>query len=124
MTATLTDWIGQSIERVEDLTLLAGRGSFIDDVGVPPGTCHAAILRSSHAHAGIGAIDVAAARQASGVIAVITGADVKALSASLAVGVKAPIECWPIAVERVRYVGEPVASWSRPTVISPRMRSS
>ena len=109
MTATPTDWIGQSIERVEDLTLLAGRGSFIDDVGVPPGTCHAAILRSSHAHAGIGAIDVAAARQAPGVIAVITGADVKALSASLAVGVKAPIECWPIAVERVRYVGEPVA---------------
>ncbi len=109
MTATPTDWIGQSIERVEDLTLLAGRGSFIDDVGVPPGTCHAAILRSSHAHAGIGAIDVAAARQAPGVIAVITGADVKTLSASLAVGVKAPIECWPIAVERVRYVGEPVA---------------
>jgi|SRR5579862_715357 len=109
MTATPTDWIGQSIERVEDLTLLAGRGSFIDDVGVPPGTCHAAILRSSHAHAGIGAVDVAAARQAPGVIAVITGADVKALSASLAVGVKAPIECWPIAVDRVRYVGEPVA---------------
>jgi 2-furoyl-CoA dehydrogenase large subunit len=109
MTAASTDWIGQSIERVEDLTLLAGRGSFIDDVGVPPGTCHAAILRSSHAHADIGAVDVSAARQAPGVTAVITGADVKALSASLAVGVKAPIECWPIAVDRVRYVGEPVA---------------
>src|SRR5262249_13981988 len=34
---------------------------------------------------------------------------VTALSASLVVGVKAPIECWPIAVDRARYVGEPVA---------------
>ena len=38
-----------------------------------------------------------------------TGDDVKALTASLVVGVKAPVECWPIAVGRVRYVGEPVA---------------
>jgi 2-furoyl-CoA dehydrogenase large subunit len=40
---------------------------------------------------------------------VLTGADVKALTSSLVVGVKAPLECWPIAVDRVRYVGEPVA---------------
>ena len=33
----------------------------------------------------------------------------KSLTASLVVGVKAPVECWPIAVGRVRYVGEPVA---------------
>src|SRR5258708_38162490 len=39
----------------------------------------------------------------------MTGADVRGLSASLVVGVKAPIECWPIAIDRVRYVGEPVA---------------
>jgi 2-furoyl-CoA dehydrogenase large subunit len=109
MSAPRKEWLGQSIERVEDLTLLAGRGRFIDDVGAPPGTCYAAILRSSHAHAEIGAIDVAAAKAAPGVIAVITGAEVQALSASLAVGVRAPIECWPIAVGRVRYVGEPVA---------------
>ena len=32
-----------------------------------------------------------------------------ALTSSLVVGVKAPLECWPIAVDRVRYVGEPVA---------------
>ena len=53
--------------------------------------------------------DVDAARAAPGVVAVVTGDEVTALSASLAVGVKAPIECWPIAVGRVRYVGEPVA---------------
>jgi len=105
----IKSWLGQSIERVEDQTLLSGRGRYIDDVGVRPGTLHAAILRSPHAHAEIRAIRTEAARQAPGVTAVITGADVTALSASLVVGVKAPIECWPIAVDRVRYVGEPMA---------------
>ena len=38
-------WVGQSIPRVEDAALLAGRGRFIDDLGVRPGTLHAAILR-------------------------------------------------------------------------------
>jgi 2-furoyl-CoA dehydrogenase large subunit len=107
--AAAASWLGRSIERVEDAALLTGRGRYIDDLGVPPGTLHAAILRSSHAHATISAIRTDAAAAAPGVAAVITGADVTALSASLAVGVKAPIECWPIAVERVRYVGEPVA---------------
>ena len=102
-------WVGQSILRVEDPPLLSGRGRFIDDIGVRPGTLHAAILRSPHAHANIVSIDVAAAKQARGVIAVLTGEDIKVLTASLVVGVKAPVECWPIAVGRVRYVGEPVA---------------
>ena len=102
-------WVGRSIPRVEDAALLTGRGRFIDDLGVAPGTLHAAILRSPHAHADIVAIDSSAARRAPGVVAVLDGADIKALTASLVVGVKAPVECWPIAVGRVRYVGEPVA---------------
>jgi 2-furoyl-CoA dehydrogenase large subunit len=102
-------WVGRSIERVEDAALLTGRGRFVDDLGTPPGTFHAAILRSPHAHADILSIDAAGAKTAPGVAAVLTGEDVKALTASLVVGVKAPIDCWPIAVERVRYVGEPVA---------------
>src|ERR1700680_4705917 len=102
-------WVGQSIARVEDAALLTGRGRFIDDLGVRPGTLHAAILRSPHAHAEILSIDLAAALRADGVVAVLTGDDIKALTTSLVVGVKAPVECWPIAVERVRYVGEPVA---------------
>jgi len=109
MTTVATGWCGQSVERVEDGPLLTGRGRFIDDLGVRPGTLHAAILRSPHAHAKIRAIDVAAARKAPGVAAVITGAEVTALSTSLVAGVRAPIECWPIAVGRVRYTGEPVA---------------
>src|SRR5271169_4574647 len=102
-------WVGQSIPRVEDAALLTGRGRFIDDLGVRPGTLHAAILRSPHAHADIVSIDVTAARRAPGVVAVLDGEDVKSLTSSLVVGVKAPVECWPIAVGRVRYVGEPVA---------------
>src|SRR6266567_5586513 len=102
-------WVGQSIPRVEDAALLTGRGRFIDDLGVRPGTLYAAILRSPHAHAEIAGIDSEAAQHADGVAAVLTGDDIKALTASLVVGVKAPVECWPIAVGRVRYVGEPVA---------------
>ena len=51
-------WVGQSIERVEDAALLTGRGRYIDDMPVPPGTLHAAVLRSPHPHAVIRAIDV------------------------------------------------------------------
>ena len=102
-------WVGRSIPRVEDATLLTGGGRFVDDLGVRPSTLHAAILRSPHAHADIVSIESSAAKRAPGVFAVLDGEDVKALIASLVVGVKAPVECWPIAVGRVRYVGEPVA---------------
>ena len=102
-------WVGRSIERVEDAALLSGRGRFIDDLGVQPGTLHAAILRSPHAHADILAIDTEAAKLLPGIAAVLTGEQVKAVTSSLVVGVKAPVECWPIAIDRVRYVGEPVA---------------
>ena len=109
ITPSTESWVGRSIPRVEDAALLAGRGRYIDDLGVRPGTLEAAILRSPHAHAEIEAIDCTAALTADGVFAVLTGADVKALTTSLVVGVKAAIECWPIAIDRVRYVGEPVA---------------
>ena len=102
-------WCGQSIERVEDAALLTGRGRYIDDIAVRADTLHAAILRSPHAHAVIKAIDASAALRVPGVTAVLTGAEVVKLSAPLAMGIRVPIQCWPIAVERVRYVGEPVA---------------
>src|SRR5882724_6443678 len=106
---TGSTWVGRSIPRVEDSALLTGRGRFIDDLGVRPGTLQAAMLRSPHAHADIVSIDLSAAKQAPGVVAVLAGEDIKALTSSLVVGVKAPVECWPIAIGRVRYVGEPVA---------------
>jgi 2-furoyl-CoA dehydrogenase large subunit len=102
-------WLGQSVERVEDAALLTGRGRFIDDLGVKPGTLHAAILRSPHAHADIVSIHTVAARRNSGVVAVITGADLAGITSSLVASVRAPIDARAIATDRVRYVGEPVA---------------
>jgi 2-furoyl-CoA dehydrogenase large subunit len=109
MTVPSHAWVGRSIERVEDAALLTGRGRFVDDLGVAAGTLHAAILRSPHAHAHIREIRAGLAQAAPGVVAVVTGADVARLTASLPVAVKIPVKCWPIALERVRYVGEPVA---------------
>src|SRR5277367_2031316 len=88
-----TRWVGRSVPRVEDAALLTGRGRYIDDLGVRPGTLQAAILRSPHAHAEIESIDCIAAQAADGVVAVVTGSDIKALTSSLVVGVKAAIEC-------------------------------
>ncbi len=102
-------WCGQSIERVEDAALLTGRGRYIDDLAVRAGTLHAAILRSPHAHAVLRSVDAKAALDLPGVAAVLTGADVTKLSSPLAMGIRAPIQSWPLAVDRVRYVGEPVA---------------
>ncbi|WP_245961253.1 molybdopterin cofactor-binding domain-containing protein [Neopusillimonas maritima] len=102
-------YLGRPVLRVEDSSLLTGRGEFVDDLGVKPGTLHAAILRSAHAHAQIESIDTSAALAVPGVRTVLTGDDVKAWAAPFAVGVRQPMEHWCMAVDRVRYVGEPVA---------------
>ena len=109
MTGAPGGWVGRSIERIEDAALLSGGGRYIDDLPVRADTLHAAILRSPHAHAKIRAICIERAATLLGVAAILTSAEVVANSSSLIVGVRAPIECWPIAVGRVRYVGEPVA---------------
>ena len=54
-------FLGRSVERVEDAALLTGRGTFIDDLGVKPGTLFAAFVRSPLAHARIVKVDVGAA---------------------------------------------------------------
>lgn len=95
--------------RIEDAALLSGRGRFIDDLPSAPATLHAAVLRSPEAHARIVRLDVSKAAALDGVAAVLTGEDVTELGAPLVVGVKLPMKCWPIAVGRVRYMGEPVA---------------
>jgi carbon-monoxide dehydrogenase large subunit len=66
--------LGQAVPRTEDPRLLTGRGRYTDDV-VLPRMCHAHVLRSPHAHARIRGIDVRAAQQMPGVLAVFTGAD-------------------------------------------------
>jgi len=72
--------IGRAIVRREDPALLTGRGSYTDDV-TPPGTLHAFVVRSPVAHALISGVDVTEAREAPGVVAVYTAADLAALGA-------------------------------------------
>jgi aerobic carbon-monoxide dehydrogenase large subunit len=66
--------IGAPVPRVEDLRLVRGRGRYTDDVEVPDAV-HMAVVRSPHAAARIRGVDVAEARAAPGVLAVLTGAD-------------------------------------------------
>ncbi len=101
--------VGRPMQRLEDPAILAGRGRYGDDIGVRPGTLHAAVLRSPHAHAELLAIDTQAASQLRGVRAILTRDDLRAWSRPFVVGVKSPMEQWALAMDRVRYVGEPVA---------------
>ena len=110
--------IGQPVLRTEDPILVQGRGSYADDVSLP-GQAYAAIVRSRHAHGVLKGIDAAAALAMPGVLAVYTGAD-------LQVAGYGTLKCVPplknrdgtpmkkpprpaLAVDKVRFVGDPVA---------------
>src|SRR4029450_7851289 len=71
----MMSYVGQSMKRFEDPRLVAGKGTFVGDLTLPD-MLHAAVLRSPHAHARLCSVDVAAARAMSGVVAVLTGADI------------------------------------------------
>ncbi len=95
--------------RVEDEALLRGEGWFIDDLAPLPHIAEAAVVRSTEAHARIVTVDTSAALDVPGVVGVLTGADVAALSRPFPSALGRTAEHWAAAVDRVRYVGEPVA---------------
>jgi carbon-monoxide dehydrogenase large subunit len=114
--------IGAPVPRLEDERLLTGRGRFSDDLNLP-GQAYACLVRSPHAHARILSIDGAAASRARGVLAVLTGADYVAdgLKPMPAWGNPKDVELknragrpvfytplYPLAVDKVRRVGEAV----------------
>lgn len=102
--------VGQGMWRVEDQRLLRGKGRFIDDLEPVANIAHAAILRSTQAHAKVVSVDATDARGAPGVVGVLTGEDVAGLMARpFPLAVDVPLSYYPVAVDRVRYVGEPVA---------------
>ncbi|MGN6674101.1 MAG: xanthine dehydrogenase family protein molybdopterin-binding subunit, partial [Thermomicrobiales bacterium] len=105
-------YIGQSVPRRNDRRLLTGAGTYVDDVHLP-GTLHAAFVRSPHAHARILSVDTTAAREAPGVVAVFTGAEVAQLLRPQVAETEPPVSRtlrqWPLAVERARYFGDAVA---------------
>ncbi len=102
-------WVGRALPRLEDDALLRGAGRFLDDLEPVPGACHAAILRSQLAHARIARLDAAAAATSPGVVGVLTGRDVAAMSQPFAAGVDSPIPYYAAATEVARYAGEPLA---------------
>jgi 2-furoyl-CoA dehydrogenase large subunit len=106
---TSKPWIGAAVARIEDQALLTGQARFIDDLSPIPGLRFAAILRSPHPHARIGRIDVAQAQELPGVWSIVTGKDIRDLIGPVPTVVKAPLAYYPIAIDKARYVGEPVA---------------
>ena len=105
--------VGQSVQRLEDEPLVTGRGRFVGNLSFP-GELHMRVVRSSHAHADLIAVDAAQALALPGVAAVWTFADVSEVP---------PIEFRPTRVQGlepyrqtvlanqcVRYVGEPLAA--------------
>ncbi len=110
--------VGQRVRREEDLRLLTGRGRYVDDVrAIDAARGH--VLRAPHAHARIVAIDVRRAIEMPGVLAVLTGTDLRRRGlGTLRPGVPrrrrdgTPAFVCPqplLAQDRVRYVGDPVA---------------
>ena len=102
-------WVGRPLARLEDDALLRGEGRFIDDLDPVANTRHAAVLRSPYAHARITKVDPTHALELPGVVGILTGADVAALSRPFPAGIDSPIPHYAAAHETTRYVGEPVA---------------
>jgi len=105
-------FIGDRILRKEDPRLVQGRGRYVGDI-VLPGMLHAAIVRSPHAHARVGALDATRALKIPGVVAVVTAADLGDAARPLPIvpphaalrGKNFSL----LADDRARYVGEAVA---------------
>ena len=119
----MDSYIGKPLPRLEDQRFLTGKGCYTADIDLP-GQAYAVVLRSSHAHAKIEDIDAEIALQAPGVLAAYTCAHLRAAGIrpipSLtrtppyrvlnADGSEMPDGSqYPLATDRVRYVGEPVA---------------
>ncbi|HKP74366.1 MAG TPA: xanthine dehydrogenase family protein molybdopterin-binding subunit [Longimicrobiaceae bacterium] len=109
-------YVGRNVPRNEDRRLLTGHALFVDDVHLE-GMLHVAFVRSDHAHGVINAIDVSAARERPGVLAVYTAEDLGDYWRPGPLLVPPPpIEDLvfnqatqvPLAKDRVRHAGEPV----------------
>jgi aerobic carbon-monoxide dehydrogenase large subunit len=99
--------------RVEDHRFVTGSGQYIGDLRMP-GMVSAAFLRSDAAHAALRSVDVSHALAHEGVVAAVTGEDYarrggKAIATDSSLPSWQRSELWPLARDRVRYVGEAIA---------------
>jgi carbon-monoxide dehydrogenase large subunit len=110
----ISQMVGASIKRREDPKLVTGTGRYVDDIS-QTAVLQMHVVRSTEAHARILGIDTSRAKEADGVVAVYTGKDLKPeFGAPLPVTVcfvpdKKYPNHYPIAFDKVNYVGEPVA---------------
>ena len=108
-------WVGRQFNRKEDYRLTTGKGQYISDI-VVSGMLHLVFVRSQHAHARIKQIDTSAAKAIPGVVAVVTGADLRNVIKPLPQPVVVPAlparypTFWPLAVDKVKFHGEPVVA--------------
>jgi carbon-monoxide dehydrogenase large subunit len=108
--------VGQAVPRQEDPTLLRGQGRYTDDIALP-GQAWCVMVRSPYAHGVIRGIGLDAARAMPGVLGVYTAADMAAYGPMRCVlplknkdGTPLiNIERGPLAADRVRFVGDPLA---------------
>jgi CO/xanthine dehydrogenase Mo-binding subunit len=95
--------VGTSCIRVDSTAKVSGQACYIDDLRLP-GMLYGKVLRSTHAHAKIKAVRSEKARQLPGVRAVVAGRDFPYLHGECIINI--PF----LAIEKVRYIGEPVAA--------------
>ncbi len=108
-TPVLPKLIGERVKRREDPRLIQGRGTYVDDIKIT-GMLHLAFKRSDIAHGKITSIDTSAAEKMDGVEAVYTGADIAKVLGPMPIGTPFPSPPHhAVAVDVVRYAGEPVA---------------
>ena len=106
-------WVGRALPRAEDARFVTGAAKYAADLKLPD-MLHAAFVRSMYAHGRIASVDTDAARATPGVHAVLTAADFDGLVDPFPIVASARAEIVPVmhpvlAVDRVRYVGQPVA---------------
>ncbi len=102
--------LGTSVRRVEDPELIRGHGTYVDNI-VPTGALHVVFVRSPVAHARLEAVDAQKAREAPGVVAVLTGADLADLPDHRPFMVLNDACARPLLARgKVRFVGDMVAA--------------
>lgn len=108
-----TRYVGQNVKRTEDPPLLRGQARFMGDLRLP-GLRVVAFLRSPHPHARLVGIDASGALRIPGVETVVTGSDLGASVHPIRAEMRDPgykPSVWPpLALGKVRFVGEPVAA--------------
>lgn len=105
-------WIGKPLPRKEEGRLLRGLGKFADDIKLRE-MLYLRFVRSSYAHARLVSLDCSAAESQVGVVCTLSGNEIESVTRPfIEIGPDpcAKIRDYPLAVDKVRYQGEPVAA--------------